>query len=176
MATKGMDWLDQSKSKAKSNLPPEFMARRLPRRHIYLNKHWQTIIYSEVKLAKKLFVWATVAFWVLMSSHCGLENVPGWQFLACSSPIQTTQHDSSGCGDDDACATVESGNYKSEESQVSAGEPSLTPIPFTLALLFDVPESSAGHGSPGLTPPELARSWQFSFRTALPPRAPSLLS
>ena len=33
-----------------------------------------------------------------------------------------------------------------------------------------------GVGFSGLSPPELLRSWQFFFRTALPVRAPSLLS
>jgi len=34
----------------------------------------------------------------------------------------------------------------------------------------------SGLAPPGAAPPQLARTWQFSFRTALPARAPSLIS
>jgi len=43
-----------------------------------------------------------------------------------------------------------------------------------LALAIE-PEQSATP-LPGSSPPELAKVWQFSFRAALPPRAPSFVS
>jgi len=36
--------------------------------------------------------------------------------------------------------------------------------------------SHAGPSPPGVAPPELSHRWQFSFRAALPVRAPSILS
>ena len=36
--------------------------------------------------------------------------------------------------------------------------------------------SGSGLAPPGTAPPQLSHSWQFSFRTALPPRAPSFVS
>ncbi|MCI0538431.1 MAG: hypothetical protein L0Z50_24760 [Verrucomicrobiales bacterium] len=129
-------------------------------------------------LAKKIFVSGLIAFWVLMTSHCGWERIPGLKFLACTPLAEAAPHQPSDCGDDDACATVESGNYKSEEGQVSAPKAPILPVAFALALLSDLAalEPPASEISPEATPPELAHVWQFSFRTALPPRAPSFIS
>jgi hypothetical protein len=135
--------------------------------------------YYEVKLVKKTFVLALVAFWALVTNHCALEDIPGLGFLACATQVsEDVPHQPSGCGDDDACADVESGFYKSEESQVSAGKASVAPVAFVLALLSDLSalEPTASQISAEATPPELAHTWHFSFRTALPPRAPSFLS
>lgn len=119
-----------------------------------------------------------VAFWALMTNHCALEMIPSLSFLACSPQTEAARHVPDDCGDEgDACATVESGNYKSEESQVSAGKAPLANA-FMLALLSELTalESLVGRASPEVIPPELAHVWQFSFRTALPPRAPSFIS
>lgn len=132
-----------------------------------------------MKLVKTAFVLALAAFWALVTSHCGLENTFGLEFLTCSTEAaDATPHQSSDCGDDDACATIESGCYKSEERQVSVTKPCLAPAALALPLLSERTdfESAARLLAPATTPPELAHAWQFSFRTALPPRAPSLLS
>jgi hypothetical protein len=42
-----------------------------------------------------------------------------------------------------------------------------------LANLDSVPQQFARVAQSGVSPPELTRSWQFSFRAALAPRAPS---
>ena len=131
-----------------------------------------------MKIAKKIVALGMIAFWALMSNHCALEMVPGLSFLACSPQTEAARHLPDDCGDEgDACATVESGNYRSEESLVSAGKAPMANA-FVLALLSDLPdlESLASRPSLEIVPPELARVWQFSFRTALPPRAPSRLS
>lgn len=50
------------------------------------------------------------------------------------------------------------------------------------AMLLALPDDDSatatrsGLSPPGTAPPELPRLWQFSFRTALPVRAPSLVS
>ncbi len=132
-----------------------------------------------MKLVKTAFVLALAAFWALVTSHCGLENTFGLEFLTCSTKAaDSTPHPSSDCGDDDACATIESGYYKSDEKQVSVLKPDLVPLALTLALLSEpaTDEFAPGLAPPETAPPELAQAWQFSFRTALPPRAPSLLS
>lgn len=119
-----------------------------------------------------------VAFWALMTNHCALEKIPSLSFLACSPETEASQHLPNNCGDDsDACATVESGEYKSEERLVSAGKAPLGAA-FLLVMLsnFTVLESLVSRALPEIIPPELAHVWQFSFRTALPPRAPSFIS
>jgi hypothetical protein len=43
-------------------------------------------------------------------------------------------------------------------------------------LSLDRQQLSSGLAPPSLVPPELTHRWQFSFRTALPARAPSFVS
>jgi hypothetical protein len=131
-----------------------------------------------VSLAKKIFVLGMVVFWTLVTNHCSLEDLPVLEFLACSTPAEASPHQPSDCGDTDACAAVEDGLYKTEESKVSAKKVAFTPDSFALALLCNIiePESSRNQVAPGLVPLELSRIWQFSLRTALPARAPSVLS
>lgn len=132
-----------------------------------------------MKLAKKIFGWALVAVWALVSNHCPLEAISGLEFLACSPESATSPHQPSDCGDEkDACATVEAGLYKTEESQISAGKVSFAAVKFILALLSDAgaPTRTSSQALPEESPPELAHTWQFTSRTALPPRAPSFIS
>lgn len=132
-----------------------------------------------MRFLKKTFLLGIIAFWALMTNHCGLEQLSGLEFLACSPQSEATPHQPKDCGDDnDACATVESVLYKSEQGQIAAAKAPVIAVAFALAILSDLAaiESSADQLSPDPTPPELARVWQFSFRTALPPRAPSLIS
>lgn len=144
-----------------------------------MNNRKPSVIYSEeVKLAKKTFVLAIVAFWALVTNHCGLEMIPGLKLLACSPQTQAAAHLPSGCGDNDGCATVESGQYRPEENQLSSGNVPLVALVYALTVLSDLValEPQLAQISPEVTPPELAQTWHFSFRTALPPRAPSFVS
>jgi hypothetical protein len=111
------------------------------------------------------------ALWPLATSHCSLEKLPGFAFLACAEdrccePEAEAGHQS------DACAVIESGFCKLES------DCSLVPAPPTEHSLIEMPlevsESfAAAQVVPESSPPELSRLWQFSTRTALPPRAPS---
>lgn len=119
-----------------------------------------------------------VVFWAMITSHCGLENIPGLSFLACASESASASHQPSDCGDDDSCATVESGHYKTEDSDLALGKTPFVTVALVSALLsnLDTIEPVSILVPKELAPPELARSWQFSSRTALPPRAPSFIS
>lgn len=128
---------------------------------------------------KKTFVLGILAFWALMTNHCRLELISGLEFLACSPQSEPTPHQPSDCGDENnTCATVESGLYKAEDSQIVAAKAPVMAVAFACAILFDITalESPTRPIAPESSPPELVRAWQFSFRAALPPRAPSLLS
>lgn len=117
-----------------------------------------------------------VALWALASNHCRLENIPGLAFMPCSDQADCAGQEDKDC-EADGCATVENQIYKTEST------PELPPAPvFAFAFL---PAARFDHHSlPGAVrlvlldavPRRLARAWQFSCRTALPPRAPSLLS
>ena len=104
--------------------------------------------------------------------HCKLETIPGLEFLRCASDTPS----SSDCNGDE-CRAVEFGWYKVEDNQafISAA---LTPvIVFQVILPVEhtpVEEAAVLRLTAAL--PEFPKTWQFSRRTALPPRAPSIAS
>lgn len=118
-----------------------------------------------------------VAIWPLATSHCSLEQLPGFAFLACAEQVDTaSSHQNDDC-EADSCASVESGFYKTEDNQQTVPTPPLIASEFltTLTLVATEP-TRAAFDLPDPTPPELPKSWQFSLRVALPPRAPSRVS
>ena len=106
--------------------------------------------------------------WVPITSHCAWENVPGLQLFQCATD---TEQDSDCNGD--ACVQVESASYKVSETQTSVPAPPLMVL-FQFALLEMLPAQQPLPVT--AAPPEIPSGWQFSFRTALPPRAPSFVS
>ena len=110
--------------------------------------------------------------WLPMTLHCQLESIPGLEFLACASENSSSE---SHC--DDRCCSVERAAYKSEQVRQTLPLPDLLPV--LSSLLLPVSDTlTANLGAEVLTaaPPELSKRWQFVFRTASPPRAPSSAS
>jgi hypothetical protein len=109
------------------------------------------------------------------TAHCLLETIPGLSFLRCCNHSDAAPHQDSDC-QSDGCVVVESGAYRIEDNP-SFAVPVLAVVPpsFTDLLL---PEPQAAPPLPAIvpSPPELSARWQFFFRTALPPRAPSDLA
>jgi len=117
-----------------------------------------------------------VALWPLVVSHCDLEQLPGFQFLACGNGDADTPHQEKQC-DTDSCATVESGLYKTESGYLEVPTPSVALSPFLTASLLEAARLDfANNATFDPAPPEIPSAWQFLLRTALPPRAPSFVS
>jgi hypothetical protein len=117
--------------------------------------------------------------WVAAGAHCLLEVLPGLEFLSCCQHPEADSspgHHEKDC-DSDGCAAIESGLYKAEKTQAAPPKPSLELVAWLLAAPQAAPAKTVS-----LTvlcsssPPELHRIWQFSQRTARPPRAPSFAS
>ena len=124
---------------------------------------------------KTVLILLLALFWAAASNHCKLEQVPGLDFLACSDHAKNAAPEDKGC-DTDGCA-FESQLYKVENAQASLPAPVFLFTFFLNPLLDELSVPEAGsHAMPDAAPVQLARVWQFSYRTALPPRAPSLLS
>jgi hypothetical protein len=115
----------------------------------------------------------------MASFHCRLEVLTGFEFLSCcqhSGSEQSPAHHEKECNDD-GCAAVERGLYRPETPQ----DAPVMPLLALATLLSPLPEhaqvSVFDHlVSISSSPPELPKAWQFFQRTALPPRAPSLVS
>ena len=124
---------------------------------------------------KTVLILLLTLFWAAASNHCKLEQVPGLDFLAGSDHAKDAAPEDKSC-DTDGCS-FEGQLYKVEKSQASMPAPIFL---FTFLLSPLIGELSASeavsHVLPDAVPVQLARVWQFSYRTALPPRAPSLLS
>jgi len=127
---------------------------------------------THVKSLKTVITLLLLALWPLVVMHCKLETMPGLEFLRCASDTPT----SSDC-EGDGCLTVESATYKAPDHE------NVTPQPVFQALaLSALPEGENRSCDPDLpvlvssVPPELPKVWQFSFRTALLPRAPTIVS
>ena len=128
-----------------------------------------------MQFVKTVLILLLTLVWAAASNHCKLEQVPGLSFLACTDHAEDAPSQDQGC-DTDGCA-FEVQLYKTENAQASMPAPILL-FTFFLTPLFDelVAPATASHILPDAAPVVLTRVWQFSYRTALPPRAPSLLS
>lgn len=116
--------------------------------------------------------------WVPLQSHCRIEALTDLGLLRCSTEEHHgAEQTGDPCGDDDSCCAVEFAKYQSPRQQeiipsfVVAIDPAADfcvhsrhqPAEICLDILT-------------AAPPDLPVSWQFSFRAALPPRAPSFAS
>jgi hypothetical protein len=116
-----------------------------------------------------------LALWVPVTAHCKLEVLLHSSLLACSTQGSSAPHQDSDC-DGDECSVVESGLYKIDDQPQLGFAPLAAPLVTWEWVGEFLPRLQAGPVSFGAAPPELPRTWQFSWRTALPPRAPSFLS
>ena len=126
-----------------------------------------------------MFVSAIAALWVVAGFHCRLEVLPGFEFLSCcqhSECEKSPTHHARECTDD-GCAAVELGFYKPEKLRDAPVAPLLALV-IQPSLLPEPDLANAFNHSVSISssPPELPKCWRFSQRTALPPRAPSLVS
>ena len=129
-----------------------------------------------VRIVKTVLIVLLALLWLGASNHCKLEEIPGFGFLTWCTHDDTAPHQDDDC-ETDGCATFENQLYKTENAQVSAAAPPLLFATFLSPLLAELsPSAPASHDLPDAAPMVLTRVWQFSYRTALPPRAPSLLS
>ena len=116
--------------------------------------------------------------WLPVSSHCLLlESASNLEFLSCCThEDNTSDHHEKECATD-SCSIVEGAQYKSSFQRVTV-PPLDTHIAFELPPLLVTtltPATIAAHKTDDALV-RLPVAWQFSFRTAAPPRAPSLVS
>ena len=134
---------------------------------------------ADVNRLKTILVMAVLAFWLPATNHCRLELIPGLEFLDCCNHSEdgqaSNQHENE-C-ENDLCAQVEDGLYKAESTHIHVQAPPISLPGILPALMEQIPVTDRpGRFLPATSPPELPKTWQFSFRAAAPPRAPTLVS
>jgi len=132
-------------------------------------------ILTAVSKLIRVVAMLTLALYGLAALHCTLEGVPGFDFLKSCCFADSTPAVPPDCGDD-GCGPVEDGSYRVEEQTTSAPQPPLILILQIPAFDALFSELEAVVSIAPESPPELPKFWQFSYRTALPPRAPSSLA
>ena len=122
---------------------------------------------------RNIFFVLAAVLWLPMSVHCQLEKIPALKFLACAADDCADGQDAD-C-EESGCCTAEKTQNKTGQNRVTIPVPDLPPLAIDLTVV-------AGTAPEGFsfvilsTPPEFPSSWQFVFRVASPPRAPSLAS
>jgi hypothetical protein len=145
---------------------------------VYFDHSLLTRILVRVKWLRTMITLAVLALWLPASSHALLE----------SAGLIHQRHadhdtDSSGSHEHDADNhDAADGHCVLSSTDVHALAPSAVATAFPGVVGLDwaseqhVVLQPSGLAPPGTAPPQLSHRWQFSFRTALPPRAPSLIS
>jgi len=116
-----------------------------------------------------------LTLWLPATLCCVLEraDVPG--FIDCCVDEATDGQPEQPC-ESDTCCQVEKGSYKLEQVSIRIAVPQISVLDDLLNALAADHDVSIGSASPSFPPPDLPVSWQFSYRTALPARAPSVAS
>ena len=112
---------------------------------------------------------ALLTLWAACSINCAFDNVSP---VSCC-PEETNSQPIDGCC---VCTVLVSGAYVSHSQPWSAALAADTPAASTQFVDIALPDPPSWRAGIDASPPELAGTWQFVVRTALPPRAPSFVS
>lgn len=129
-----------------------------------------------VRLLKTLTAALLVLVWLPAGSLCLIESAGLIKQGDCCS--KDSDHPAPGKTDcDKPCGVMAAGNYLFQQDHLVLSAPVVVTPDFCIPIILEM-QSPAGIGrdAPATAPPELAGHWQFSFRTALSPRAPSFAS
>jgi hypothetical protein len=137
-------------------------------------------LFSAVSFLRRFIAVALLALWLPATMHCDLEAAGFDELFHCAADHHSSgENEAPADATRDACDIIEGSAFK------LAANSALLPPPFLCAhfLAFAVPPVAldltpppSGLGDRILAPPEVARTWHFTARAALPARAPSLLS
>ena len=133
-----------------------------------------------LRVVRFMALWLA-AFWLPITMHCELASLVGNSSKSCSCQVKSACNDPA-CRctahrhGTEECKIIEGGNYRLDDTQDPMPMASLDWIGSFESVAFlsllapvgDVSETTAA-------PPGLQRTWQFVFRAALSPRAPSAL-
>jgi hypothetical protein len=132
-------------------------------------------IYDCVRNFRNIFFTLAAFLWLPASAHCQFATLPGLDFLQCSVSAQSTCAADKGCADCGGCSIEKSQYNKTGQLRVPLTD--LLPLPLApLPILAKTLPAEVSVGILTAAPPSLLQTWQFTSRTALPARAPSLAS
>ena len=117
-----------------------------------------------------------LAVWAACTGHCAIESLRGAGGLPCCNEDGGQSDQAPQAPGHCVCGAIQAGGYVSQDSAISIPRP---PDGFILLVVAPQPADAPtqpANVEPALSPPRALEHWQFLFRTALPVRAPSLIS
>lgn len=137
--------------------------------------------FPSVYRLRRIFALALAALWLPATLHCDLKAAGLGELFHCLVDHHaTTDLDSSHTPARDACEVIEGTALRLVTDTALVAPPALNPLCACLLFLAAPAPALALTPPPsGLSdciepPPEVARTWHFTARAALPSRAPSL--
>jgi len=135
-------------------------------------------IIGNVRALKSILALLLLGTWFPCTVHCSLEMMASAGPLPCCDNAKVGSNSSQPPASPDhcVCSWMKSGGYAFSKCAPLVSSPDDVLLVFTLSPLSE--DSLTDLTLPKLiySPPKFTTSWQFSFRTALPPRAPSVAS
>ena len=116
-----------------------------------------------------------LTLWAACSVNCAFEDFSAAPLDCCNDTTRSSGEpvDGSSCC---VCGVLVSGTYVSHGQVRMVAAPILAALVLPPFLDTDLPEPVNSPAGIDPSPPELPGTWQFVVRTALQPRAPSLVS
>jgi hypothetical protein len=142
-------------------------------RNDLIEHYLRRCILTIVSQLTKFVALTVLALWGLAAMHCQLEAVPGLEFFKSCCLVESAASSPNDC-ESEGCCEVEDSSYRPEEQAAAVPQPFLVSALLSPVIEVPLPELQADSVIASPSPPELPKVWQFSQRTALPPRAPSL--
>jgi hypothetical protein len=136
--------------------------------------------FSAVPFLRRFIAVALLALWLPATLHCALEAAGFDELFHCAADHHSScEHEAPADATRDACDIIEGSAFKPVANSALLPPPVLCAHFLAFAVppvALDLTPPPSGLGERILAPPEVARTWHFAARAALPARAPSLLS
>ena len=137
--------------------------------------HGAVVFLLRVNRLKPFVALIVLALWASCTIRCELVSLACSEADTCCDSAADKSPEKPAPAGHCVCSWVKSGGYIAEKSVVSLPLPVGLPlVPLPAYLEVPMPDRHASELT--FSPPELLTSWQFSFRAALSPRAPSFVS
>ena len=122
---------------------------------------------------KKAVGWLLLVIWLPATSLCLVERA-GWLANDDCCPSSASKPAPGKSSGDSTCCTLASASYKADDySHLHITAPLFIGVLIFEAFAGDSEAGQVDCNSDDVGPPTLRTTWQFTSRTALPPRAPS---
>jgi hypothetical protein len=128
-----------------------------------------------VNRLKPFMALIVLALWATCTIRCELVSLAFSESDACCDSASDKSPEKPAPVNQCLCSLARSGGFIAARRVVSLPMPVDLPL-FTLPAHLEIPIPDPPVREVIFSPPELLTSWQFSFRAALSPRAPSVVS